>query len=66
LLKFPTAPLYQINEQVYVMVAGQAQPAGPYLVIAILDNRQYRLKRADNGQELVQSVAEDDLCVCVS
>ena len=65
-LKFPTAPLYQVNERVYLVVPGRSQPAGPYLVKAILENKRYKLKREDNGQELRDSVEEDDLVVQVA
>ena len=63
--QFPTEPLYGVNEEVYLMVAGQSQPAGPYLIIAILANRQYKLKQKNNGQEHSQPVKEDDLVLPV-
>ena len=66
LAKFPTAPRYQVNEEVYLTLAGQSQPAGPYLVTAILVNNRYRLKQKDNGQQLQQEVKEEDLVVPVS
>lgn len=63
LAKFPTPPLYQINEEVYRIVPDQAAPAGPYIVTAILDNRQYKIKRKDNGQEHSQPVEETDIVI---
>lgn len=63
MLKFPMPPKYKMNEDVYLVVAGQPQPAGPYQVIAILANQCYKLKRKDNGQEHPQLVKEEDLAV---
>ncbi len=64
--QFPTAPLYQINEEVYLMVAGQSQPTGPYLISAVLASQRYSIKRKDNGEQLPQSIKEEDLVVRVS
>lgn len=65
LAKFPSPPLYQINEEVYRIVPDQAAPAGPYIVTAILDNRQYKIKRKDNGIEHSQPVEETDIVIPV-
>ena len=48
------------------MVAGQSQPTGPYLISAILASRRYSIKRKDNGEQLPQSIKEEDLVVRVS
>lgn len=55
-----------MNEEVYLLVTGQDQPAGPYRVTAILADHYYNLKRGDNGQLHPQSVREEDLVVRVS
>ena len=62
-VQFPTAPLYQINEEIYRLVVGQTAPAGPYIVMAVLENKRYKLKRKDNGQEHPQLVEEKDLVI---
>ena len=59
--KFPTQPAYSINDEVYLIIAGQPQPAGPYLITSILANRCYKLRRKDNGDAVDQSVIENDL-----
>ncbi|KAL9063345.1 MAG: hypothetical protein Q9161_009519 [Pseudevernia consocians] len=59
--QFPTPPTYKLNEEVYLLVAGQSQPTGPFQVAAILPNHYYKLKRKDNGQEHPHSVKEGDL-----
>lgn len=64
--KFPTAPLYGINEEVYIIMAGQAQPAGPYLISSILANGLYRLRYKGTGDALNQSIAEKDLVIRTS
>ncbi|MCJ1378595.1 hypothetical protein MMC17_001694 [Xylographa soralifera] len=61
--RFPTAPLYRIDDEVYLIVTGQSQPAGPYLITAILANRRYNLKRKDTSEAVTQSVSENDLVV---
>ena len=66
MVKFPKSPLYKVNENVYLVVPGQAQPAGPYQVVAVLSNSQYKLKRRDNGQEHPNPVKEQDLVVPAS
>ncbi|KAF5724180.1 hypothetical protein FMUND_1082 [Fusarium mundagurra] len=63
---WPRQPLYEINEIVYVAVPGQAQPAGPYIIISTnFENRTYGLKRQDTGQVYSTAVAEVDLRVLV-
>ena len=64
--KFPTSPVYSINDEVYLIIAGQPQPSGPYLITAILANRRYKLKRKDTGEAMNQPVGEDDLLVRTS
>ncbi len=56
-------PLYAVNELVYLVISGQAQPAGPYMVSACMGNKQYKIKRVDNGQEHPTTVNEDRLVV---
>ncbi|KAF5675601.1 hypothetical protein FDENT_9736 [Fusarium denticulatum] len=64
LLQWPRQPLYEINEVVYVAIPGQAQPAGPYIIISTnFENRTYGLKRQDTGQTHPTAVAEVDLRV---
>lgn len=48
---------------VYLVVPGQTQPAGPFTVAACVGNKQYKIKRIDNGQEHPTTVAEDKLVV---
>ncbi|KAF2229904.1 hypothetical protein EV356DRAFT_536839 [Viridothelium virens] len=61
--KFPTAPLYKVNEVVYLVVPGQAQPSGPFLVTAVEENDKYRIRRQDNGQAHPGSVPQASLVV---
>ncbi|CZS79329.1 unnamed protein product [Fusarium graminearum] len=61
---WPRPPLYRVNEVVYVRSSGQAQPAGPYIIIsANLENKTYGLKKKNTGQILPTAVAERDLLV---
>ncbi|KAL8698676.1 MAG: hypothetical protein Q9224_001745 [Gallowayella concinna] len=62
-VEFPLPPLYAVNELVYLEMPGQAQPAGPYQVSACVGNKQYKIKRVDNGQEHPTIVNEDRLVV---
>ena len=64
-MKFPTAPLYAVNEVVYLVVPGQSRPAGPFVVIASLDNQQYRLKDRTTGVERQGTFHETQLVVPV-
>ena len=60
-------PLYRIGEVVYLVVPGQTQPAGPYVINKIEENATYRISRQDNPQEHHQQpVKEDQLVVRVS
>ncbi|KAM0393098.1 hypothetical protein ACHAO7_009571 [Fusarium culmorum] len=61
---WPRPPLYRVNEVVYVRSPGQAQPAGPYIIIsANLENKTYGLKKKNTGQIHPTAVAERDLLV---
>ncbi len=62
-MKFPTPPLFAVNEVVFLVVPRQSQPAGPFVVSASIGNGQYKIKRADNGQEHPSTVKEDQLVV---
>ncbi|KAK4183659.1 hypothetical protein QBC35DRAFT_456053 [Podospora australis] len=57
---FASAPVWQIDEKLYVVVPGQASPARPYTVKSILSDRRYTLEDA-GGKELASPVDEDDL-----
>lgn len=59
-------PLYRVGEVVYLVVPGQTQPAGPYVISKIEENALYRIRRQDNSQEHHQAVREDQLLVPVS
>ncbi|PTD03317.1 hypothetical protein HYE67_011358 [Fusarium culmorum] len=62
--EWPRPPLYRVNEVVYVRSPGQAQPAGPYIIIsANLENKTYGLKKKNTGQIHPTAVAERDLLV---
>lgn len=62
-MKFPTAPLYAVNEIVYLLVPGESQPAGPFVVIASLENGQYQLKNMATGVQHPVTVSEAQLVV---
>jgi len=64
--QFPSPPLYSEGETVYLIVPGQGEPDGPFVVASIEANNMYRLRRVDNGQEHSQSVTENSLVVPVS
>ncbi len=61
--QFPLPSLYAVNEVVYLVVPGQSQPAGPYTVSASMGDKQYKIKRVDNGQEHPTTVTEERLVV---
>ncbi|KAK0650534.1 hypothetical protein DIS24_g6761 [Lasiodiplodia hormozganensis] len=63
LASFPSAPLYQIGEVVYLSVTGQSQPSGPYVVVSIGAAGEYQIKRKDNNQPHPQPVPESALVV---
>lgn len=65
-VQYQTEPLYSLDEVVYLRIPGQAQPAGPYIVSAILENGRYKLKSSPTSQELSQEVSEEQLLVLVS
>ena len=60
--KFPTTPLYQIDEEVYRLVDNQAE-TGPYLVTAILSDQRYKLKLKSTGADHLEPVHVDELVV---
>ena len=62
-MKFPSPPLFAVNEVVYLVIPGQTQPAGPFAISASMGNKQYKIKRVDNGQEHPTTVNEDQLVV---
>ena len=62
-VKFPLPPLFAVNEIVYLIIPGQNQPAGPFVVSASLDNKRYRIRRQDNGQEHPTTVTEERMVV---
>jgi hypothetical protein len=61
--QFPSAPLYSIDEIVYVLVGENQPPLGPLLVVSIELGNCYRLKWKENGTMLHGSVSEDKLVV---
>ncbi|KAF4962742.1 hypothetical protein FSARC_9190 [Fusarium sarcochroum] len=63
---WPSQPLYQVNEVVYIAVAGQSQPAGPYVVTSThFESKTYGLKKQDTGQKYPTDVPERQLLVPV-
>ncbi|KAI4204083.1 MAG: hypothetical protein LQ350_001476 [Teloschistes chrysophthalmus] len=60
-VEFPVPPLFAVNEVVYLVIPGQAQPAGPFMVSAYMGSKRYKIKRVDNGQEHGTAVDEDKL-----
>ncbi|RMJ16571.1 hypothetical protein CDV36_003722 [Fusarium kuroshium] len=61
---WPREPLYQVGETVYLQIAGQQQPAGPYKIVSNdFENATYQLKRLDNGQRHPVAVPESSLRV---
>ncbi|CAD6573860.1 MAG: hypothetical protein ASARMPREDX12_006297 [Alectoria sarmentosa] len=62
-VEFPLPPLFAVNEVVYLVVPGRNQPAGPFAVSASMGNKQYKIKRVDNGEEHPTTVTEDKLVV---
>ena len=59
--QYPTAPAYSVGEEVYLIVPGQTQPAGPYEVMQTLEGALYRIKNKATGQEYGFHVRESDL-----
>ncbi|KAL6159535.1 hypothetical protein ACJQWK_05968 [Exserohilum turcicum] len=59
--QYPTPPAYNVGEEVFLLIPGQAQPAGPYEVMQSLDGKLYRIKTKDTGQEHGSLVRESDL-----
>ncbi|KAL8664456.1 MAG: hypothetical protein Q9202_003006 [Teloschistes flavicans] len=41
-VEFPEPPLFAVNEVVYLVIPGQAQPAGPFMVSAYIGNKRSR------------------------
>lgn len=62
-MKFPITPLYGVNEIVYLVIQGQNQPAGPFIVVNSLDDKRYRLKDQTTGVEHPVLVFENQLVV---
>jgi len=62
-VRFPTASTYQEGEEVYLQVAGQQQPAGPYIVVAVLANEMYIIKSKSNDLQHPSSVSAGSLLV---
>jgi hypothetical protein len=61
--KFPTASTYQEGEEVYLQVAGQQEPAGPYIIVAVLGNEMYTIKLKNTGVQHPSSVSANSLVV---
>ncbi|KAL1634150.1 hypothetical protein SLS56_002453 [Neofusicoccum ribis] len=56
--KFPSAPLYQVGEVVYLSVTGQSQPSGPYVIVSVDAAGKYKIKRRDDNQAYPQPIEE--------
>ncbi|USP80433.1 uncharacterized protein yc1106_07707 [Curvularia clavata] len=60
-LEYPAPPAYNVGEEVFLLIPGQAQPAGPYEVMQSLEGKRYRIKAKGTGQEHHSLVRESDL-----
>ncbi|KAF2492984.1 hypothetical protein BU16DRAFT_564283 [Lophium mytilinum] len=60
---WPTIPRYQKDEVVYLMIVGQPQPAGPYVIVSVTADGLYVIKRRDNNEQYPEYITEDRLVV---